>query len=573
MRSYILLLALLAFVPAAHAADKSTKVEAVPLDDATPAADKNDAAQSDDAAAAKDEQTTAPAGDKVVEDKAPDEKADAAPVEKPKVDWVDVESTGTLQPGKGGLDKTLWKGQKRTDIEFLLAKLPTTPYLRTVISLQRRLLLSKTDFSLINNDVGPLRGNDFLIQRINKLMDMGLYDDAWSLYAEKAENPYDVSVAQLGMVLLIMRNDLATACLEEKAFGTRYKGDKVFSNLDRACAQTLGSSAKPSFPDSKVLQSVYNDAAYTVAATNVPALEAMSDMERALVLANGKIRYDGLSKDILAKTPSTLLTLYMMDKNLPEAAQPMVRAEITARGLAPYVQAMGRDEFYVKAKAIHDDKARWEPIESALAVPGRVPGDMKMYADFLSLTEPADLSTDTLIKSLSVLLAADHALPDFWRDAAVKAAPQNPLIYIYLQAFASLTPTKIPTLKQEDVLGALGRLKPQETDQIIAILDTLDNDAGFGQKSLNAYDKHLGLTLENNYVMPTVGLNILLETAPEQKQTGITVLAVLNSLAAKPDNMYSGSVRKALYSMLNVGLLEDAKQIGAETIASVLNKY
>jgi hypothetical protein len=50
-------------------------------------------------------------------------------------------------------------------------------------------------------------------------------------------------------------------------------------------------------------------------------------------------------------------------------------------------------------------------------------------------------------------------------------------------------------------------------------------------------------------------------------------LAVLNSLAAKPDNMYSGTVRKALYSMLNVGLIEDAKLIGAETAASVLNKY
>jgi hypothetical protein len=73
--------------------------------------------------------------------------------------------------------------------------------------------------------------------------------------------------------------------------------------------------------------------------------------------------------------------------------------------------------------------------------------------------------------------------------------------------------------------------------------------------------------------MPSLGLNMLLEVAPEQKQLGITVLAVLNSLAAKPDNMYSGTVRKALYSMLNVGLIEDAKLIGAETVASVLNKY
>jgi hypothetical protein len=73
--------------------------------------------------------------------------------------------------------------------------------------------------------------------------------------------------------------------------------------------------------------------------------------------------------------------------------------------------------------------------------------------------------------------------------------------------------------------------------------------------------------------MPSDSLNVLIETAPEKKQIGITVLAVLNSLAANPDLMYSGTVRKALYSMLNVGLIEDAKLVGAETVASVLNKY
>ena len=105
------------------------------------------------------------------EEEKQDEKPVAAEERKPAVDWVKVESTGTLSDVKGGaLEKTLWKGQKRSEIEYLLQKLPETISLRSVLSLQRRLLLSKTDSSLIDNDIGPLRGNDLLIQRINKLM-------------------------------------------------------------------------------------------------------------------------------------------------------------------------------------------------------------------------------------------------------------------------------------------------------------------------------------------------------------------------------------------------------------------
>jgi hypothetical protein len=173
---------------------------------------------------------------------AQEKKADKAPPEqtKPKVDWVAVESTGLIGTGKeGAFDKTLWKGQKRSDIERMIVKLPPEPELRSILSLQRRLLISKTDSKLIENDIGPLRGNDLLIQRINKLVDMGLYDDAWDLYTQKAEDPYDASIAQLGMTLMVMRNDLATACLEEKVFASRYPQDKFFKTLDRACASTL----------------------------------------------------------------------------------------------------------------------------------------------------------------------------------------------------------------------------------------------------------------------------------------------------------------------------------------------
>lgn len=572
MRLIALLLALLTLAPAmAHAAaqddDRSTTKAIVPVEKKqdAPAKTEKAAPVSEDTG---EEQGVAMPAPEVERMKTEDEES------KPKVNWVDVESTGTISSGKqGALEKTIWAKQKRSEIESLTARLPDAPALRSVQSLQRRLLLSQTDFGKIENDIGPLRGQDFLIQRIHKLTDMGLYDDAWELYTQKAEDPYDVSIAQQGMILMVMRSDLATACLEEKVFSTRYPKDEFFATLDKACAQTLGATAKPTFDNSKILQSVYNEAAYKVPATSFDALVKMSDLERALVLANGKISYAGLTPDALAKAPSSLVSLYLLDRTIPEDAAAMVRAEARNRGIAPYMGSVIRDETFKKIKDMKNPEERWVMIESALSEAGRRNADFKPLQEYISEAEPKNLSTEVVIKVLNILLSNGQALTPFWVDAAQKIAPQKPLIYIYLQAFQSLTPTKIPSLDKDQVAKALRGLKPADSDQIIAIIDSLDKEAGYGTNLLNAYDKHLGLTLENNYVMPSVGLNILLETAPEQKQTGITVLAVLNSLAAKPDNMYSGSVRKALYSMLNVGLLEDAKTIGSEIVASVLNKY
>ncbi len=494
---------------------------------------------------------------------------------KPAVDWVKVESTGTLSSVKSGaLEKTLWKGQNRSDIEYLVQKLPTDISLRSVLSLQRRLLLTQTDSGLINNDIGPLRGNDLLIQRINKLMDMGLYDAAWELYTQKAEEPYDVSIAQLGMLLLVMKNDLATACLEEKVFTSKYPTDKFFKTMDAACTETLGGGKPPAFADSAVLQSIYHEAGYSISAANPAALGKMTDLERALVLANGKIRYDGLNAETVSKTPSALLSLYLMDRNLPDAAKAMIKAETDNRGLTWYIASIAKDPQWQKAKDMKKDLVgQWPLVESAL-LSGKNQADLATYyGDMLSAAEPAELSTATLRKALGVFLAGGRTLPAFWVDATQKRAPENPIFYIYLQAFSSLTPTVDAKVSPENLKKALERLKPADLDQILAIVETLDKEAAILNNPLRIYEKHSVLTLEGNYVMPSLGLNVLLETAPEQKQLGITVLAVLNSLAAKPDNMYSGSVRKALYSLLSVGLIEDAKLIGAETAASVLNKY
>lgn len=477
----------------------------------------------------------------------------------PSVDWVSVESTGTLSSVKdGALEKTLWANQRRSDIEETIKTLPDQHFLRSALSLQRRLLLTRADASVIQNDVGPIRGNDLLIQRINKLMDMGLYDDAWTLYTLKAEEPYDVSIAQMGMLLLVMKDDLATACLEEKVFASKYPSDAFFKQLDTVCNQVMADKPIPG---------------PVVAATDAKALIKMSPLDRALALALGKIKYDGLTRDALAKMPSTLLSFFLMDKTLPETAKVLIKTETDARGMSWYLASVASDESYKKAKAMGKDaESQWPILESALTAKSN-PADLHAYIDMLSAAKPTNLSTDTVVKVMGALLSSAKPLPEFWLAEAKKRASEKPIIYIYLKAFKSLTPTPDAVIEDEILSKELAKLKPTDSDQIIAIIESLDKKADILNNLLRIYEKHSSLTSAKDYVMPNAELSETAETASDKKQIGITVMEVSIALAAKPDNMYSGTIGKSLNSLLNTGLIEDANVIGSEIIASVLNKY
>ncbi len=238
-----------------------------------------------------------------------------------------------------------------------------------------------------------------------------------------------------------------------------------------------------------------------------------------------------------------------------------------------FKKSKGSDNVLKKAKGLSKDlEGQWPVLDSALTSINR-PADLLPFTDWIAAAEPKTLSTDTITKVLGALLASQKPLPQFWIDAAQKKAEEKPIIYIYLQSFKSLTPTQNINIDSEKLVSALQTLKKPDMAQILAIIETLDKDSEIINNPSLTYEKHSVLTTDNNYVMPTEELNTLLDTGLEKKQIGITLLALLNGLAAETDNMYSEMVTKAMHSMLSIGLIEDAKLVGTESITDVLNKY
>src|SRR5690606_37960984 len=98
-------------------------------------------------------------------------------------DIASLESAGTMTSIAGGaFEKTLWRGNKRSEIVALTQSLPPESPNRSFHDLKRRALLSQTDATLIDNDVRPTTEDNLFILRLQKLQEMGLFEDALKLY-------------------------------------------------------------------------------------------------------------------------------------------------------------------------------------------------------------------------------------------------------------------------------------------------------------------------------------------------------------------------------------------------------
>lgn len=218
----------------------------------------------------------------------------------PAVDWVSLESAGILSGSlQGALDRTAWKGAKRSEILSFLESLPDQKNgLRSVRDMQKRLLLSAIDSELIENDIPPEPGRDLLTLRLEKLMQMGLAEDAYTLYTQSISEPYGNQLAQTGILLIMRHSGLPTACLDSKVIAARWPEDAFWDRLDRICALKLGTDKAetlPEFPDSAVLQEIFHNPDYRISTAEQSSL---SPLERAIAEQEGRIEAESTPQNL-----------------------------------------------------------------------------------------------------------------------------------------------------------------------------------------------------------------------------------------------------------------------------------
>ena len=230
---------------------------------------------------------------------------------------VAYEGSGTLyKDTQGALPKSLWRDQPRSEILFLLEELPASSPYRNVQLIKKNMLLSQYDTSLINNDVSPDDGNDLLTPRLEKLFEMGFWDEAHTLYTSLPTQPQNNNdLAQIGITLTLAIRNMSTACLEQKVLRTQYQSDYFWKQIDEICRLEIESedNATANFTDSPALQQIYSNSNYKIATSN---LSNLAPIELIIALKKGRIDYTGVIID--KNLPPLLTRTFLNDPLFPE---------------------------------------------------------------------------------------------------------------------------------------------------------------------------------------------------------------------------------------------------------------
>lgn len=580
---------------------------------------------------AKEEVKAEPAKEPAKEDPKEEAKAEepkpeatATPVKAPVIntprprtgqtmDRATMESLGPLtNPLKGGLGNDMWAGSARSVVQEFVPQLPTGNTFYPAQLLARRVLISNGDVTMMRNDKSPAEGQDLFTQRLEKLLEIGAYDDAVKLYTLIEGEPGHDRLARAGVMALMHGGVPAQACLEARAAhkdtAPQSENDIFWSQINAICmfvqAQsvravkdagftkddlaTFDKAAATDIPGSKLLTMLVNRPDYRYSIGSPDDITELSNLERAVFKGMGRLDYSRLKIKKMYAIPATTLMTMAGDPNMPANLRLAVNIEAASRGLidtdglaalymtlsenAPATTLTGRYAAITKATATKAEKAAI--IAALLETRGEgrnseLPSHLLPFSQMIAESTPDGLSPAALQMGLNAILQAGIVPSERWVTAWLtsesgdsKKTRNEVLLYL-----ANLVPENLPTnsvgFADDQVKPVFTPPESLESLRIWAVFDGLGRTEALKNLVDPAfYEKHVDLTLTTDYVMPSDSLLEKLRDAAQNGRLGETALLASVALnSGYPDKIHPGVVKEVLKSLETVGLKEEARHM------------
>lgn len=520
-----------------------------------------------------------------------------------------LESMGLYSnPAEGALSRDLWLGSKRSDIVALLKAMPASSPSPQINKLILGVLLTKADAKQIENDVPVEPGADLLTLRLEKLLEAGAYAQAFEIYNQLEDAPYDERLARAGVLAMLYNREKSNACLETKTFMEEFGEIGFWQELSAYCTLTLGGS-----DDAAALDTLKNSTRTTIykLATDESfkflydpeAYIALSIMEQAILASKAKLDVSAVNAAAVDNIPNAHIQPLLGHEELDPEAQFRLNAHGKAMGLMPQKNIYSSlfrphhdgegDEkplpennweklphyFEQAEKAPKDQK--WAVIQQALPLIEQYgPAAFEPLAPTILQAAPETVTISELTSAVKIMQSADLTISDHWINLikstiVADADRKNATVHTALltTAYFSTTQKDQKTELAKLLHGAAQHAGPHLEQIVDIFMKNIDNPDGSANNLHTVYEKDFFLTYQAGYVMPTSVVWDRLAQASHAKAVGETIL--LSTVLLRNQTLhtvYPGLLRDIVLSTENVGLTKASRDIAVTASLESLNK-
>ncbi len=537
---------------------------------------------------------------------------------------IRAESLGTLAGARDrALPRSAWKNTKRSMLMNALDAISPESPSPVIFDLKKKILLSEINASEIENDVKPDAENNLLIKRLQKLNDMGAFEDSLALYA-KLKSPFGTTIARQGMTAMLGSMKASLACLELKVldketFGPFEKELDVFCTHLLETDQNTDDTAKKENADKRetekdtypLLNKLFSDSVFIYTPDDFDQFNKKSLIKKIALLSQDKVDFSKLEKANIQAVSSQTLSLLLSYDKLPDRLRLPLAIKAARTGLKPY--SIVEDTYNALAQnavdevTIHgteDSLKEWQilpfiyarlnakenkPSEEEILTKltkaiqqSKTYGTESLYPFAPSFTEKrlnalfgaaSDDEKKSIRKTLiSAFILLNETDTQKWRTLLGDSPAPFPLL---LSRFLNthIAESIFGENTEKEIREAFLDIPKKTGKHLFFLASVLDKKILFIHNPIPIYEKQIGLTIQGNYVMPSVGLNDALSQAVENKQMGeIVLLNLLVLQHAHPDHLYPGLLDSVLENLENVGLNRETQELKKETFLALSKK-
>ena len=539
-----------------------------------------------------------------VEDKQKDSSEDNNDFKSIELKEIDANTIGTMTKDEGGLSYDMWSGSKRDIIQDYLQNVPINKESDLAVELFKKILLSNADVPESKND-----STDYLLIRVNKLIELGDFENAKSLI-DLIPNIDNEEILIKKNEINLSLNNFDLVCLDVEKNRIKYKKNLFWRKVEIFCQILNGETNKANLSLTLLKEETnFNDENFLKIIDSLVYKEEINDENldelNLLSLAMTRVANINIKENYVLKEDPLFLTMIYRMPNVP------IKLRIEAIEKSKKLLNLPTDtieEIYnsydVKEKdkkislddnillgfdtqailfqmaIAEDDKEKKAKIIKKSLELALINGNYKLISELnlnslLEIKPSKNLSwfANHAAKSLLILNKIEEAMD--WYEILEKEKDKDAELFNYFVELWTIVEfynlkneeKKYENVSQNEILKSINKFQLQNKDFRFSLLGFYILET-FGVK-INP-DFWL-IKLDNQEIetkqMPDSSLISLLKYSANNKKIGETILLILMSLNGKNFNQLHPFFLQIVITSLNqIGLEEKGFDLAIETL-------